>query len=97
LLSPEAKTYDAYCSIEQGGPSAASLETPKLEEEAFNPLAFEEYFGLIAQEDLVVIRPYLGDEDDRILEEVRPKYVVMFDPSPAFVRRIEVRTSSDKC
>ncbi|GAA5993937.1 hypothetical protein JCM5350_005070, partial [Sporobolomyces pararoseus] len=90
--NPEAFEQDAEKLaqvIEQGGPSAASLETPKLEEEAFNPLAFEEYFGLIAQEDLVVIRPYLGDEDDRILEEVRPKYVVMFDPNPAFVRRIE--------
>jgi DNA excision repair protein ERCC-4 len=66
-----------------------------LEEEEFNPTAFEEYFGLIAQEDLVVIRPYLGDEDDRILEELRPKYVVMFDPNPAFVRRIEVRHGSN--
>ncbi|GAA5899699.1 ssDNA endodeoxyribonuclease RAD1 [Sporobolomyces salmoneus] len=90
--NPEAFEQDAEKLaqvIEEGGPSAASLETPKLEEEAFNPHAFEEYFGLIAQEDLVVIRPYLEDEDDRILEEVRPKYVVMFDPNPAFVRRIE--------
>lgn len=59
-------------------------------EEAFNELDFREYFGFIANEDLVVARPYLGDEDDRVLEELRPKYVVLYDPSPAFVRRIEV-------
>lgn len=84
-------TFRVY-SIDRSGPSAADLETPNIEEEGFNPVAFEEYFGLISQEDLVVIRPYLGDEDDRILEELRPKYVVMFDPDPAFVRRIEVRS-----
>ncbi|GAA5943954.1 ssDNA endodeoxyribonuclease RAD1 [Sporobolomyces koalae] len=78
-----AKIFDS------SGNLTTSLETPKLEEEAFNSDAFEEFFGLISQEDLVVIRPYLGDEDDRVLEELRPKYVVMFDPNPAFVRRIE--------
>jgi DNA excision repair protein ERCC-4 len=60
-------------------------------EETFNALDFEEYFGLIGNEDLVIIRPYLDDEDDRVLEELRPKYVVMYDPNPSFVRRIEVR------
>ncbi|GAA5973055.1 hypothetical protein JCM11641_000389 [Rhodosporidiobolus odoratus] len=58
-------------------------------EETFNETDFKEYFGLISNEDLVIIRPYLGDEDDRVLEELRPKFVVMFDPNPAFVRRIE--------
>ncbi|GAA5837199.1 hypothetical protein JCM5353_001595 [Sporobolomyces roseus] len=90
--NPEAFEEDAEKLaeiIDRSGPSAADLETPNIEEEGFNPVAFEEYFGLISQEDLVVIRPYLGDEDDRILEELRPKYVVMFDPDPAFVRRIE--------
>ncbi|BGP43109.1 DNA repair protein RAD16 [Rhodotorula kratochvilovae] len=71
-----------------GAPSSVEAELLD-EDEAFNELAFEEYFGLIANEDLVIIRPYLGDEDDRVLDELRPKYVVMFDPTPAFVRRIE--------
>ncbi|GAA6017470.1 hypothetical protein JCM11491_006835 [Sporobolomyces phaffii] len=90
--NPEAFEQDAEKvakALDQGGATTASLESPTMEEEEFNPLAFEEYFGLIAQEDLVVIRPYLEDEDDRILEELRPKYVVMFDPDPSFVRRIE--------
>ena len=61
--------------------------------EAFDEIAFNEYFGLLSNETLVIIRPYNGDDDDRVLEEVRPKYVVMYDPDPSFVRRIEVRFS----
>ncbi|GAA5880947.1 hypothetical protein JCM16303_005184 [Sporobolomyces ruberrimus] len=88
-VQSSAEILQWCCSIGEGESSISLLETPKSEEEAFNPVAFEEYFGLIAQEDLVVVRPYLEDEDDRILEELRPKYVVMFDPNPAFVRRVE--------
>lgn len=49
-----------------------------------------EYFGLVDTEDLVVVRSYEGDEDDRVLEELRPRYIVMYDADPAFIRRIEV-------
>jgi hypothetical protein len=59
--------------------------------DTFDENAYDEFFGLCATDDLVVIRPYASDEDDRVLEELRPKYVVMFDADPGFVRRIEVR------
>lgn len=51
----------------------------------------EEFFGLIPTEELLVVRSYAGDDDDRALEELRPKYVIMYDADPAFIRRIEVR------
>lgn len=56
----------------------------------FDPLGFEGNFGLLSAEDLVVVRPYKGDDDDQVLEELRPKYIVMYDPDPGFIRRIEV-------
>lgn len=59
-------------------------------DEKFSELDFRDFYGYIANEELVVVRPYIGDEDDRVLEELRPKYVVLYDPNPAFVRRIEV-------
>ncbi|GAA5933461.1 hypothetical protein JCM3775_000701 [Rhodotorula graminis] len=71
-----------------GAPSSVDAEQ-LVEDEAFDEVAFAEYFGIIENDDLVIIRPYLGDEDDRVLDELRPKYVIMFDPLPAFVRRIE--------
>jgi hypothetical protein len=34
--------------------------------------------------------PYDGDMDDRVLEEMRPRFVVMYEPNPSFIRRVEV-------
>ncbi|GAA5948325.1 hypothetical protein JCM10213_000091 [Rhodosporidiobolus nylandii] len=92
--NPEALEQDAEkiseLMGEHGAPAdIAALDADNAAEEQFNETAFKEFFGLISNEDLVIIRPYLGDEDDRVLEELRPKYVVMYDPNPAFVRRIE--------
>ena len=54
----------------------------------------EDFFELYEMDDLVVIHPYEGDMDEHILEEVRPKYVVMYEPDAAFIRRVEVYRSS---
>lgn len=54
----------------------------------------EDYFELYEMQELVVIHPYDGDQDEHVLEEVRPRYVIMYEPDAAFVRRIEVYRSS---
>ena len=54
----------------------------------------EDYFELYEMQDLVVIHPYDGDMDEHVLEEVRPRYVIMYEPDAAFIRRIEVYRSS---
>ena len=54
----------------------------------------EEYFELYEMSDLVVIHPYDGDMDEHVLEEIRPRYVVMYEPDAAFIRRVEVYRSS---
>lgn len=54
----------------------------------------EDYFELYEMDDLVVIHPYDGDMDEHVLEEVRPRYVIMYEPDAAFIRRIEVYRSS---
>ena len=76
----------------EGEDSAISAMSQTLQEPdvEFDPVAFDEYFGLLETEQTVIIRAYAGDEDDRILEELRPKYVIIYDPDPAFVRRLEV-------
>ena len=50
----------------------------------------DDYFELYDNEDLVLILPYDGDMDDRVLEEIRPRFVVMYEPNPSFIRRVEV-------
>ena len=54
----------------------------------------EDYFELYEMKDLLVVHPYDGDMDEHVLEEVRPRYVIMYEPDAAFIRRIEVYRSS---
>jgi len=58
---------------------SASLETE-----------FDVHYGLLAPEQTVVVRAYSDDSDDRMLAEVQPKFIVMFEPNMEFIRRIEV-------
>lgn len=52
---------------------------------------FDIHYGLLRPEETVLIRAYSDDTDDRLLSEIRPKFIVMFEPDMDFVRRIEVR------
>lgn len=54
----------------------------------------EDYYRLYEMEDLVVIHAYDGDQDEHVLEEVKPRYVIMYEPDAAFIRRVEVYRSS---
>lgn len=58
------------------------------------PENFEEAYGLIAPEGAVIIRPYGGEDDDILLQELRPRFVVMYEPNLAFIRRLEVSGGS---
>ncbi|KAF2160127.1 hypothetical protein M409DRAFT_29423 [Zasmidium cellare ATCC 36951] len=54
----------------------------------------DDYYELYDMKDLVLVHPYDGDMDDHLLEEVKPRYVIMYEPDAAFIRRIEVYRSS---
>ena len=52
----------------------------------------DDYFELYDNENVVIILPYDGDMDDRVLEEMKPRFVIMYEPNPAFTRRVEVQS-----
>lgn len=54
----------------------------------------EDYFELYDMQDLVIVHAYDGDQDEHILEEVKPRYIIMYEPDAAFIRRVEVYRSS---
>ncbi|KAJ5474166.1 hypothetical protein N7475_003732 [Penicillium sp. IBT 31633x] len=54
----------------------------------------EDFYELYDMNDLILIHPYDGDMDEHILEEARPRYIIMYEPDPAFIRRVEVYRSS---
>lgn len=56
----------------------------------FTEVDFNAYFGLLSMDNLVVVRSYTDDDDDKVLQELRPRFVILYDPAPSFVRRIEV-------
>ena len=51
---------------------------------------FNEYYGLVQPEQLVIVRSYGDDTDDQVLAEIRPRFIIMYEPNLDFVRRIEV-------
>lgn len=54
----------------------------------------EDYYELFDLKNLVVVHPYDGDNDEHLLEELRPRFVIMYDPDAAFIRKVEVWFSS---
>lgn len=56
--------------------------------------AFDDDYGIIPPEQLIVVRPYGDDADDMLLAELRPRWVIMYDPNQDFLRRIEVSVGS---
>lgn len=65
-----------------------------MEEAGLMPENFDSTYGLMAPEDAVIIRPYGGEDDDILLQELRPRFVIMYEPNLAFIRRLEVSPSS---
>ncbi|KAL5529182.1 hypothetical protein ACEPAG_5156 [Sanghuangporus baumii] len=52
---------------------------------------FESDYGLLPPEQTIIFRTYSDDSDDKVLEELSPRFIVMYEPSPEFVRRIEIK------
>lgn len=53
-------------------------------------IEFDVEYGLLAPEQTVLVKAYSGDADDKVLEETSPRFIVLYEPNPEFIRRIEV-------
>jgi DNA excision repair protein ERCC-4 len=61
----------------------------------YDPLDdMEDFYQMFDMQDLVVIHAYDGDQDEHVLEEVKPRYIIMYEPEASFIRRVEVYRSS---
>ncbi|KAG7444880.1 uncharacterized protein BT62DRAFT_981292 [Guyanagaster necrorhizus] len=56
---------------------------------------FDAHYGLLPPAQTVLIRPYSDDTDDRMLDEIKPRFIVMFEPCMEFIRRVEVYKCSN--
>jgi DNA excision repair protein ERCC-4 len=71
---------------------AEALQKPEVVADPLEDM--DDFYELYDMKDLVVIHAYDGDLDDHVLEEVKPRYVIMYELDPAFIRRVEVYRSS---
>ncbi|EFX01926.1 DNA repair protein [Grosmannia clavigera kw1407] len=102
-LMAEIQEAEAVTAGEDGGPdgssraaeAAAAQQKAEILAAMADPMEnMEDYYQLYEMSDLVVIQAYDGDQDEHVLEEVKPRYIVMYEPDAAFIRRIEVYRSS---
>ncbi|KAJ3298748.1 hypothetical protein HK104_010313 [Borealophlyctis nickersoniae] len=105
-LTFEQEAAEVAAFLSQSDPTSSSATTTASHgggDDEFDASAFSTHYGLIDPNDLVVIRPYSstsssiaggsvsnGDDDARALEELKPRWIVMYDPDVGFVRRVEV-------
>jgi DNA excision repair protein ERCC-4 len=93
ILASEDKPLEVATLISEMQPTEA--EAAQKEDVISDPLDdMEDYFQLYDMQDLVVIHAYDGDMDEHVLEEVKPRYIIMYEPDTSFVRRVEVYRSS---
>lgn len=93
ILASADKPLEVASLISEIQPTEA--ESAQKEDIVADPLDdMEDYYQLYDMQDLLVIHAYDGDMDEHILEEVKPRYIIMYEPDTSFVRRIEVYRSS---
>lgn len=51
---------------------------------------FDVNFGILEPQRTILVRSYSDDSDDSMLTDIRPRFIVMFDPNLEFIRRVEV-------
>lgn len=51
---------------------------------------FDTHYGLLPPAQTLLVRAYSDDTDDWMLDEIKPRFIVMFEPCMEFVRRVEV-------
>ncbi|KAI0029603.1 hypothetical protein K488DRAFT_56035 [Vararia minispora EC-137] len=56
---------------------------------------FNQFYGLLPPQMTVLVRAYSDDSDDRLLAEIQPRFIIMYEPNQDFIRRIEVYKSSN--
>jgi DNA excision repair protein ERCC-4 len=93
ILASEDKPLEVATLMSEIQPT--ETESAQKEEILADPLDdMEDYYQLYNMQDLLVIHAYDGDMDEHVLEEVKPRYIIMYEPDTSFVRRVEVYRSS---
>ena len=91
-LPPESYSQVKKEGFEPTQPTpTAPTQSHTFEPETYISDGFEESdYGLLPPDYSVIIRPYGDDSDDMMLSELRPRWIIMYEPNLDFIRRVEV-------
>lgn len=103
-LTPRTQAQDAFSTIlasqgvleddDDDHGQDPKMRAAWLEERGLEREDWTEGYGLLEPGDTVIVRPYGGEDDDILLTELRPRFVVLYEPNLAFIRRLEVSCRS---
>ncbi|KAH8116709.1 hypothetical protein DFH11DRAFT_1724676 [Phellopilus nigrolimitatus] len=98
LIDDEDEGDDAVAEGLGVQPFGGATERPSIDVDAEIALALstgdaeadiDPNYGLQAPQQTVPLRAYSDDTDDQVLEELRPRFIIMYEPNQDFVQRIE--------
>lgn len=89
-MHPSLSTRDSTSADAELALALSLEDSLPLDDAEFEPL-----YGLLVPAQTVIVRAYTDDSDDRILAEMQPRFIVMYEPNQDFIRRIEVGITSN--
>ncbi|KAJ2715165.1 DNA repair protein RAD16 [Coemansia spiralis] len=88
-LEPSGTAGPEFGAVEPTAPETGTGYLDDDDDEWADALcAFDESFGLLPGHETVVVHAYAGRKD--VLAALQPTHVVLYDPSPAFIREVEM-------
>ncbi|EJT99777.1 hypothetical protein DACRYDRAFT_96032 [Dacryopinax primogenitus] len=98
-MEEEAVELEEFIDATHASPPPLTLNTMSEEDivslvDRIDSASFDQDFGIIPDEQIVLIRAYGDDSDDLLLAELQPRWIIMYEPDQAFIRRVEVYRSS---
>ncbi|KZT51574.1 hypothetical protein CALCODRAFT_125678 [Calocera cornea HHB12733] len=98
-MEEEAVELNSFIESTHASPPPLTLNTMSEEDvidlvDRIDSATFDQDFGIIPDEQIVLVRPYGDDSDDMLLSELQPRWIVMYEPDQSFIRRVEVYRSS---
>ncbi|KAF9292420.1 hypothetical protein BGZ68_006366 [Mortierella alpina] len=83
----EAEVIATFIHATQDAPASTAVVHDHELEEIDD---FTDYFGMVEPNTLVVVHSYAGESDAKLLDSIKPRFIIMYDPDPTFVRCIEL-------
>ncbi|KAJ1967774.1 DNA repair protein RAD16 [Dimargaris xerosporica] len=89
--SPTPDSQESLAAFYQVAASVPTdLEGDSDPELTVNEDEFMEAFGVLPTQDLVLFYTYQGETDSQLLADLKPSFVVLYDPNPMFIRQLEL-------